>query len=711
MADNNVINTPDIKQYPLQSDTNDPVEKVIEEAADNDLEMIQGAEPIQINWDKIKAGEEDPTTNLEPADAVSSEVDIVNELMEDLNRREAWQTPYRIFLWWPLYLNFVNGQTMSKTPTRSKVFVPMIWTKMQQAVPKLIFFTTGNDALFDVDPADIKEQDVADHVKKLINDQLSDSKFWDLYTSFITDLLLYGTAYLWLDWEVRRGHVIQKVPIKKTTVDPVTGINTEKVVGWEEQKVYKVLSRRPRIKELDIKDVFPAQDYPTVESQPGIFVRTFMNQKEFLGKCDGDYPYFGNKQPAKDTGVTMKYQESRQYNKVSRGEMATIQSTMVEIISYWGPYDIDGDGIREEVNIDIINRQQIVRAVPNPYWKQFRPLLKATCFTMPGEWYGVGLVEPILPLQGEINTLRRQVLDQATLSINKMYLVNSGADVTLDKLQAQPNGIVLTDDMSAVQALHQDDMPPSSWQSQQQIVQDVDNATVPASLTGSIDDMKGGSSAGVGGMRVAVSQGLEKFSIVAKAIEQQALEPLLKRMYDLDLQFLGTDLLIKAFYGDIYPNPDLITPEMVNVEVNFKFVALSEMLGKDVKINQMSMFTAANAQQLTPDSMQNILTQEWELMGYDGDQINVNGAQPKSTGGVTPTPGINQPVNGQPPANPAQGQPANPQQTATAGKAILAKANAGAGGQPPNPAATIVPQVMNNPGAPVITGPNPAIGR
>jgi hypothetical protein len=60
----------------------------------------------------------------------------------------------------------------------------------------------------------------------------------------------------------------------------------------------------------------------------------------------------------------------------------------------------------------------------------------------------MGLIEPVISLQNELNTVRRQRLDNVNLMINRMWKVLSTADVDIDKLTASPAELFLTDDMA-----------------------------------------------------------------------------------------------------------------------------------------------------------------------------------------------------------------------------------------------------------------------
>lgn len=478
------------------------------------------------------------------------------------------------------------------------------------------------------------------------------------------------------------------------------GINQTKTT-YENTKRYEIAGRRPRLTVLDILDVYPQQDKADVKDTPYVFIRKFLDRKEFARICDSPQPYFGNKEMALATGTSMKYQETRQWRKTARGEISTTQSKDIELMEIWGHWDLDGDGREEPCQIVIANRQIVVRAVPNPFDHQEVPLIKVNFCKVPLEWYGIGLIEPVLSLQNETNLVRRQRLDNVNLLINQMYKVlSTDTSVDIDKLTATPSGVVLVDDMNNVQGLERKDVTGSAYQDAQMIQQDMFNATVPASLTGNIDDMQANKgSVGVGVAKVAVSQALEKFATAAKAIETKGIKKLLQLFYMLDLQYLTNSAVIRAFYGHIFPQPDIVSPAMIRTAagVNFKMTVLSEMVNRDQKVNQMSTFFTLAQQQLDPNSIDIILKQIWELMGFDSKDIRATGlnAQP-AAGAGSPGPGPGGAAPGVLPTTlPPPG--AAPAATAMAGKQILAAHQAGGnGGSPTAPVAnSIVPQLQS----------------
>lgn len=572
-----------------------------------------------------------------------------NDLMSDFNARDNWRTPYEDQLWYDEYRLFWSNQLLTKTPTRAKVFVPIVNQIVQIATSKLVGFVSGSDDLFDVDTPSQLDENIAKNIELLIEDQLSQNKFDKKFTDFVTQLLLYGTSYFAVDWEEKWAHVYEDVTTIESVTDEVTG-EVREVTKTEPTKKYKCVANRPRLTVLDILDVFPAQNYQDIDDMPGIFIRRWMNVSEFRDMLKNS-DYFGNEAVASKLEGSEKFQGSRQYRKVSRGEMSTVKFDQIELLEFWGPFDLDGDGIKEECQIVIANREVVVRAVPNPFHHQKRPVVKASCINIPMEFYGMSLVQPVLALQEEVNTVRRQKLDMTSLSINRMWKVNIGSNIEESQLVSRPNGVIYVEEMDDIALVEPVQVPTDAWTDSNLIVQDMMNVTVPQSLTGTASDLRGANQPGTA--RINVTQALEKFATIAKNIEDQALVPMLEMMYQLDLQYLNDSRIIRAFYGNLFSNPDLVSPAMIRTQAEFRMKALSEMTSKDIKINQLLALFQTAGQVVDANSQNYILKQLVDLMGFDSNQISVQGPVMQSLpGGQVPLPGLG------PIVPPAQGLPA-----------------------------------------------------
>ena len=673
----------------------------IENAEGRDqIDQITGESPIQIYAPEGSKTDEESLESF----SMGVQKEIVSKSIGELIERENWRRAYEL-LWWQIYVSYMSGQVASRTPTRSKVFIPLVFQIIEAATPKLISFTSSNDNLFDVEAKDVNEEEIAKNVKNLLGDQFDQNEFDDKYETFLKQLLLYGTSYFWVDWEVKWAWKISRTPKIMKFVDD-NGINQQKT-EYVTEKRYDIVGRRPKISVLDVLDVFPCQDHPEVGDQPSVMIRKFMLREDFERLCDGPQPYFANKDMAMSSGTSAKFQETRQWRKTARGEISTVKSRDIELIEVWGYWDLDGDGKSEPCQIVIANRQVVVRAVPNPFDHQEVPLVKVNFCKVPLEWFGIGLIEPVLSLQNEANLVRRQRLDNVNLLINQMYKVlSTDTSIDIEKVSSQPSGVVLVDDMNNLQPIQRGDVSGSAYQDVQAIEQDIFNATVPAQLTGSIDDMQqNGKTVGLGVARVAVSQAMEKFATAAKAIENKGIKHVLRLCYMLDLQYLTNSEVIRAFYGHLFPEPAIVTPAMIRTAagVSFKMTVLSEMIGRDQKVNQMSTYFTLAQNQLEPQSIDIILKQIWDLMGFDPKNIRAKGLTPTPPAGPSPLAGL---TTNQPLPTPEPGE----LPSATAGKQILAEAAASTPGPVPGTAG-IVKQLNSPAGGTVVNLPGIQSGK
>jgi hypothetical protein len=204
-------------------------------------------------------------------------------------------------------------------------------------------------------------------------------------------------------------------------------------------------------------------------------------------------------------------------------------------------------------------------------------------------------------------------------------------------------------------------------------------------------------------MQSSISQALEKFAVAAKNIEEDGIKKVLELFYQLDLQYLNNEAILKALYGDIFPKADdgtsLASPALIRAQVNFQMTVLSEMVGKDRKVNSILGYYNGFKDMLAPDSKEIIAKQVWDLLGFDDDQIHMAPPLPPmpmpgapGLPGATPPPpggGAPGPRGGLPVGVPSNSVPMNPKQTAAAGAAILKQSMNGQVNQPGVPSTPV----------------------
>lgn len=630
-------------------------------------EQDLNTEKINQELSQVQPGE--PSVAMQPIQIIASspeermrkEQEMVDTLV---SRFTDWDTSRktRENLWQRIYRLFFSTQEQHKTSTRSNITIPIIFQIIESAVPKIanVLFAQGED-FFDVGANNLTDETAsyqAEAIKKVLSVQLSKADFFVKFMDFVKQLMLYGTSYMKVYWKVKRDWVWERVPNR--TVKTILGIPMGETIEWSETKSYKVVERRPEIEVIDVLDVFPDPDAQDEETSKGIFVRSWIQKDDLRELGQGKYPIYANTENQALQSSEDSYVNSRADRYTSRGLQAanTTKKNQVELLEFWGKYDVDGDGIKEEAHIVIANRQVLVKAQANPFHHQKRPIIRGVLFPAPKEWYGIGLVEPVISEVHELNTLRRQRIDNINLVLNRMWQANTLADVDLETLISSPGNIVLTDAMDAVKPLDTPDVTTSAYNEANIVQMDIERATVPPSAQGNTTSGQLGRTAR--GAQLIIGQALEKFGTATKLLEEMVLKKLLTMIHQLNLQFIDDDEVLQDpfLYKEI---ADLqLTPEDIRADVKFKMIGISEMVGSEGKINQIVSFMGVFGKVLSPESITSLSKKVWKLMGFNENEITLAGAQlgPGVENVVDPT--VSAAIVGQAGNQGTQGQPSVP---------------------------------------------------
>lgn len=568
-----------------------------------------------------------PIQITEKEDSVpgSTEKAIIADLIGKFSKRQAWRQTYEN-LWEEVYRLYFSQQAGQKVSTRSSVTVPIVFQIIEAAVPKIVTTIFGNgEEYFDVVPVTPEEDEQAEAIKALLTYQLAQADFMIKFVDFCKQLLMYGTSYFYVYWKVERDWVYTRTPHRVN--DTVDGFNMPEQIQWEETKEYGVVRRRPEVEILDILDVFPDPEARS-EKDGDIFVRSWMPMTQVKEMGNSSFPMFANTDSQELVSEANTFSESRKARYAIRSQtQGKGDKDMVELLTFWGRYDLDNDGIKEKVQIVIANRTVLFVARANPFHHQKCPVIRCVFFPVPLEWYGMGLIEPVITNVKELWTLRRQRLDNINLIINRMWKVNSLSDIDLDTLVSTPNGIILTDTMDGVEALPTPDVTQSAYNEASIVQSDIENATTPRSIQGAPDSGRLGRTAR--GAQLIVSQALEKFAVGTKLIEEMALKRVIKMFHQLNLQFIDDDRPLQdpSIYGAIFNSP--IQIEHLRTDIRFKMVGISDMVGTEGRVNQLISFFGTFAPYLDGPSIESIAKKIARLQGMDPSEIIIMGVANK----------------------------------------------------------------------------------
>src|ERR1035437_4574602 len=109
----------------------DQLQDIEDSEGKEQLDQLSGEGPIQITVPEELQSEDQSDELL----TMGIQKDIVSKFMGDLIERENWRRAYEL-LWWQIYVAYMSGNVATRTPTRSKVFIPLIFQIIEIATPK-----------------------------------------------------------------------------------------------------------------------------------------------------------------------------------------------------------------------------------------------------------------------------------------------------------------------------------------------------------------------------------------------------------------------------------------------------------------------------------------------------------------------------------------------------------------------------------------------
>lgn len=127
--------------------------------------------------------------------------------------------------------------------------------------------------------------------------------------------------------------------------------------------------------------------------------------------------------------------------------------------------------------VTVLDRQWIVQDAPNPAWHGELPFQVYRPTALEGHMVGIGEIEPIVDLQAEVNTLRSQRRDNATIALNRGFFFADGMIDPGDFKTGPGIGVpVLGDPREVVYPMPIADIPNSGYQEEASLLADIQRA-------------------------------------------------------------------------------------------------------------------------------------------------------------------------------------------------------------------------------------------
>ena len=131
----------------------------------------------------------------------------------------------------------------------------------------------------------------------------------------------------------------------------------------------------------------------------------------------------------------------------------------VELLEYWGWFDINDDGKDEPIVMTIANRSVMLRVDINP--DGIIPIFPLRIYRIPHIVYGKSFIQLIEGLQAELNTKRNQFIDLLNLILKPWFKARRHGDIDWDNLFGTPNNVIRMDDPLSDLVPFEPKTPPS----------------------------------------------------------------------------------------------------------------------------------------------------------------------------------------------------------------------------------------------------------
>lgn len=463
--------------------------------------------------------------SLNPRDFGSrSDAEIISTITEDMRRSETFQQPY--FEKFSSYYKQYNCVHDALRPEGSNLFIPYIYNIVETALPKILASVFESKPFITYKPIGQGNEEKGEAMTNLVYFQMKQSmkaatRLYEIYKSGI----MYGTAISKQTWKYIEKDVTQRVK----TEQEVDGV---KVAVRMPMAGKKVTYDAPDMKNIPIESFFFDPAYTDIENSPYAIHEYFKELWEIKeGARSGYYKNTDKLSSDKEDGARKaRYDDAG----MTLGDM----SDGVRIWEYW----------TDDWLVTIGNKSTVLRVEPNPFYHRRKPFVKWVPVEMPNEFYGKSMIETLVDLQAELNTIRNQRIDNVSLAINRMFVLNKGAGIDTSQLVSRPNGFIEVDDVDKdIKELIMSDVTSSAYNDEEIIKNDMD-------VTSGVHNQDRGQAgerretATVATLLSSASS--ERFRMQILLMEEDPLTELGRQLAELNKQFLDDDTFIRITKED-----------------------------------------------------------------------------------------------------------------------------------------------------------------
>lgn len=486
--------------------------------------------------------------------------EIIEVIREDYDRAAMYQRPY--FDKFSRFFKQYNCIHDTVRENGSNLFIPYIYNIVETALPKILGSIFDSKPYITYKPVGLDDTVKGEAMTNLVYYQMKQKmKAATRLYEIVKGCIIFGTAISKQVWKyeekevIRRTEELQDVIMDDGSVASVT-VRVPKATTIVQYDA-------PDIQNIPLESFFHDPAYTDMGASPFVIHEFYKELHELKsGEASGYYKNTEKLFEEKEDGARRQRYDS---SGIQLGNM----KDGVRIWEYW----------TDEWCVTIANKDTVIRVEENPYYHKKKPFIKWCTVMMPNEWYGKAMVETLVDLQAELNTVRNQRVDNVSLAINRMFLINKGADIDTAQLKSKPNGFIEVDDIEKdIKELIFKDVTSGAYQEEETIKNDMDVTSGVHNMDrGQAGDRK--ETATVASLMSSASS--ERFRMQVLLLEEDPMTELGLQLAELNKQFLDDDTFI------LLTSDDKTTAVPINFsDIDTEFDVISAGTAADASVNK-----------------------------------------------------------------------------------------------------------------------------
>lgn len=262
-------------------------------------------------------------------------------------------------------------------------------------------------------------------------------------------------------------------------------------IRWVEKrkktKVSNVVKRGPMVRSVPVEDFFvPGGAFDNLEEERWVAMRYWLTEHEMnLMARDFDWYIEGIRESSvQDTVRIMRERIARHDGQGQRrAEVSQGGGRLYEIYDFYCLYDIDGDGLDEDLLVTYdLGSHKVLAIGYNPY--DYRPFEAMRYQKRAHIFWGLGVIEMLRPYQEGATNQYNNAIDNSQLANARFWAGKHGA-VADNEFRIFPNKFLpLADPANDLRAIPMADIYPSAFQNLQQTIQFAERRVGVSDITG-----------------------------------------------------------------------------------------------------------------------------------------------------------------------------------------------------------------------------------